>query len=109
MADFTIYAGESAIIKVPIVTQSGGVKNMVGSTISFRIGDTRAGTNEFIKAGTLTNGGTDGIIQVRLEKAETILFSIREWDYQFLATDHDGDLQNVKSGLVKVKSLIPAS
>ena len=77
--DIDIIAGEDTVIRVTVVDQDGVAKNCTGSTISFRLGDTRANTNEFTKAGTVVDGPT-AVIEVDLLNPETVLFGIRTWN-----------------------------
>lgn len=110
--DVTIYKGETACIRVTILDQDGAPKNMGGAAISFRIGNEREEVFVFAKAGTATNPpGSDGKIQVDLTTVDTLLaaLTIRQWDFQFMAIDGDGDDQVVFQGILVVRNKIPAS
>ena len=108
-ADVTIYTGETANIRVTVVDQAGDPKNLTGATIEFRIGSTRYDTFQLSKAGSLVNDGSDGLIQVDLTTVETAALTNLMWDFQFLATDSDSDVQVVKEGLIDVKPVLPTS
>lgn len=110
MADRIIYKGETAVLRELVLDQDGVVKNLAGGTVDFRIGNERSGEFEFEKAGSLTSDGSDGLIQVDLTIANTnSLEGGREWDYQFIVTDVDGDVQVVTDRVVDVREILPAT
>lgn len=102
---FTLYKGEDAYIPLTVVDQAGAAKNLTGATVTFRLGDTRVGSTVFEKAGAVDDGAA-GEISVVLTNAETALWDVRTYHFQFIVEDATGDLQVVKSGIVEIKNLL---
>ncbi len=109
VADVSIHQGEDATIKVTCFDQAGAVKNLVGAVVAFRIGDKRAESFTFAKAGTLPTGGGDGVVQVVLTAAETAALDPQTYDFQFIVTDATSDTQVVFEGEIDIDFVLPES
>jgi hypothetical protein len=105
-ADVRIHQGEDVIIKVAVLDELGAVKDLAGATVVFRMGDIRAPSAAFAKAGALTTDGTDGLIQVTLTDIETAAFDVLTYDFQFIITDAAGAIQVVREGTMDVQYMI---
>lgn len=102
-ADFEIYQGETAIIRVQVNEQDGSAKDVSSATVTFYIGDIRGQTSQLEKTGGFESDGNDGVIQVQLTEADTKSLELGLWDYQFFIESVSSSKQVVKEGAIRIK------